>query len=73
MIGVLSLTIYEGDIGLTGTLLGLMIVIPLIWLRPSFGVYLIVISATIFETFRLNFPDSITDRARVFQTFSSAR
>lgn len=34
--------------------------------------YLIVISATLFETFRLNFPDSITDRARVFQTFSSA-
>ena len=56
---------------LTGAAIGLALLLPIIWNRPSLGVYLLMGGAAVFEAFPLGFPDSITDEAVFFQPFSS--
>lgn len=48
-----------------------MVVHPFLWLRPTWAVYGLVIGATIFESFGLNYPDSLTDRLPFFKSFNS--
>ncbi len=61
----------HANAALGGTLAGLVLVLPLLWNRPVLGVYLLVGGATVFETFILGFPDSLTDRVPFFQNMSS--
>lgn len=45
--------------------------VPLIWQRPVIATYVLIAGAAIFETFRLHFPDSLTDQTPFFQSFVS--
>lgn len=56
---------------LVGGVIGLLLMLPIIWNRPSFGAYLLMGGAAVFEAFPLGFRDSITDQAVFFQSFSS--
>ncbi len=77
LVGLVALVVgaYAGgshaNAALGGTLAGLVLVLPLLWHRPVLGVYLLLGGATVFETFILGFPDSITDRVPFFQNMSS--
>lgn len=44
---------------------------PLLWFRPVWAVYVLVVGAASIETFNLHFPDSLTDRMPFFRSFSS--
>ena len=55
----------------TATIIGFLLLTPLIWNRPALGVYILVGGAAVFETFRLGFPDSVTDRVPFFSSFAS--
>ena len=57
---------------LWATLVASLILLPLLWARPIFGVYILVGGVAVFETFPLNFPDSVTDQVVFFQTINSA-
>src|SRR5690606_4598172 len=49
----------------------LLLAIPFLWRKPVVGVYLLVAGAALFESFRLRFPDSLTDAVPFFRTISS--
>jgi len=66
-----SARLYTREPMIVPTIIGFILILPLIWNRPSLGVYILVGGAVVFETFPLHFPDSITDGTRFFQTFSA--
>ncbi|MCI0438041.1 MAG: O-antigen ligase family protein [Chloroflexi bacterium] len=55
-----------------GTIMGFLILAPVMWYRPALGAYILVAGAAAFETFPLGFPDSITDESVFFQAFRTA-
>ena len=70
LIGV-AVGLSADDPMLTGAVIGSSLLLPVIWNRPSLGVYLLMGGVAVFEAFPLGFPDSITDEAVFFQPFSS--
>ena len=57
---------------LWATLVAFLFLLPILWNRPALGAYLLVGGAAVFETFPLNFADSITDQTIFFRTVKSA-
>jgi hypothetical protein len=47
------------------------VALPILWYRPVWAVYTLVAGAVTFETFSLNYPDSLTDQTPFFKSFSS--
>ncbi len=50
---------------------GAAVLTPILWFRPAVGVYILVVGAALFESFSLNFPDSLTDKVPFFKSFAS--
>lgn len=71
LMGLIAGLAYDNPM-LTGTILGLLPVLLLIWYRPVMGIYILIGGAVVFETFPLGFPDSFTDKVLFFQSFNSA-
>ena len=71
VIGLMTGISYENPM-VMGTMMGFLIMAPVMWYRPSLGAYILVGGAAVFETFPLGFPDSIFDESVFFQAFRSA-
>lgn len=67
IIGVAS-GLYSDEPGFIGAVIGILLVLPLIWNRPTIGLYIVIGGVFVFETFPLGFPDSITDDNGFFRT-----
>lgn len=48
-----------------------LVLMPLLWRYPRLSLYTLVGGATLFETFKLNFPDSLTDKVPFFKSLNS--
>ena len=47
------------------------VALPVLWFRPAWAVYGLVLGAATFESFSLNFPDSLTDQIPFFKSYAS--
>ena len=55
----------------TGSIIVLLVLLPLIWHRPVLGLYLLLGGAVVFESFNADFPDSFIDQVPFIQSYSA--
>ncbi len=71
LVAGISLALLQENPMLFMTAAALVLLLPMLWRRPIVGLYIIVGGAILFETFRLGFPDSLTDNVPFFHNISA--